>query len=117
MLAKCDQFGIVEASLPGLADCAKVSIPECEEALRVLSSPDAYSRTKDNEGRRIESIDDGWRILNHAKYREKMSKQDRLEYQAKWQKEYRKRSKKTIKETSHQATQAAARFAIKEGLD
>lgn len=32
-------------------------------------SPDAYSRTPDNEGRRIEPIDGGWRLLNHEKYR------------------------------------------------
>lgn len=32
-------------------------------------SPDKWSRTTDNEGRRIEPIDGGWRLLNHAKYR------------------------------------------------
>ena len=32
-------------------------------------SPDPDSRTKDHGGRRIEEIDGGWRLLNHAKYK------------------------------------------------
>ena len=69
MLAMADQHGRVWASIPGLANIARVSIEACEEAIAELMSPDKYSRTKDNEGRRIEEIDGGWRLLNHAKYR------------------------------------------------
>lgn len=70
MLAMADQRGRVWASIPGLANMARVTIEKCEEALGALSSPDKYSRTKEHEGRRIEEIDGGWRLLNHAKYRE-----------------------------------------------
>lgn len=80
MLAKAGRDGIVEASLPGLADASRVSIDECIAALECLSSPDKYSRTKEFEGRRIEAIDGGWRILNHAKYRSKMNADERREY-------------------------------------
>lgn len=95
MLAMCDKYGVIECSLPGLADAARVSREECVEALRVLMSPDPDSRTKDNEGRRIGEVEGGWRILNHAKYRDKMSPEHRLEYQAKWQREYRAKKKAT----------------------
>jgi len=80
MLAMADKFGEVQASIPGLAGAACVSVEECEEALRVLSHPDKYSRTKDHEGRRIEEKDGGWRILNHPKYRALMSADERREY-------------------------------------
>jgi hypothetical protein len=80
MLAKANKEGIVEASLPGLADASRVSIEECQDALKCLSSPDKYSRTKDFEGRRIEEVDGGWRVLNHAKYRAKMNADERREY-------------------------------------
>jgi hypothetical protein len=80
MLAKANRDGVVEASLPGLADASRVSIDECVAALKCLSSPDKYSRTKDFEGRRIEEIDGGWRIMNHAKYRAKMNADERREY-------------------------------------
>jgi hypothetical protein len=80
MLAKANRDGLVEASLPGLADASRVTIDECIDALNCLSSPDKYSRTKDFEGRRIEEIDGGWKILNHAKYRAKMNADERREY-------------------------------------
>jgi hypothetical protein len=79
MLALADQYGVVEASIPGLADAARVSIDECKEAIKHLEGPDEYSRSKDFDGRRIEAIDGGWKLLNHAKYREKMSEDDRRE--------------------------------------
>ena len=69
MLAMADQHGRVWASIPGLANIARVPIEATESALEELMSPDKYSRTKDNDGRRIEEIDGGWRLLNHAKYR------------------------------------------------
>ena len=40
MLALKNKNHIVEASLPGLADLARVTIDECKEALKVLSKPD-----------------------------------------------------------------------------
>jgi len=43
-----------EASLPGLADMARVSLKECEAAMVKLEGKDKYSRNQDHEGRRIE---------------------------------------------------------------
>lgn len=68
MLAKCNRHGEVYGSVPGLARLANVSLDECDEAIQTLLSPDKWSRTPDNEGRRIAPIDGGWRILNHAKF-------------------------------------------------
>ncbi len=112
MLAKSDRYGHVEASVPGLADAAKVTLPECLEALKVLMDEDEWSRTKEHGGRRIQEIDGGWLILNHTKYRDKMSAEDRLERQRLWQESYRKR-KKEVKEA---AVQGGAQQAIKEAL-
>jgi hypothetical protein len=84
MLAKCDKNGLVEASLPGLADAAKVTMDECKAALMVLMSPDPYSRTKEHEGRRIAECDGGWQVLNHGKYRDKLNKDERRDYQRAW---------------------------------
>ena len=93
MLALKDRFHCVNASIPGLADAAKVSIAECEEALRILLSPDPYSRTVDNEGRRIKKVEGGWAVLNGEKYRNKMSLDERREYQRIKQREYRQKVK------------------------
>lgn len=91
MLALANKAGIVEASIPGLADLARVTVPECEEALKALSSPDEYSRTKDHEGRRITEVDGGWAVLNHAKYRAKMGADERREYLTEKKREARAR--------------------------
>ena len=69
MLAKAYRNGFISSSLPGLADAARVTIPQCEDALRVLTSPDPYSRTKDFDGRRAMVTDGGWILLNYLKYR------------------------------------------------
>jgi len=96
MLALKDRWHIVSASLPGLADAARVSIKDCEKALKILASPDQYSRSKGFDGRRIEECDGGWAILNGEKYRNKMSQDERNEYQRLKQREYRAR-KKSVK--------------------
>ena len=76
MLALTDAGGNVEGSVPGFAHVARVTIPEMEHAVAVLSAPDPYSRTPDNEGRRIEVMPGGWRILNYASYRERGQAKD-----------------------------------------
>lgn len=96
LLAIKNRHGEVAGSIPGLAALANVSIPDCEAALNKLASPDTYSRTKENEGRRIEIIEGGWRILNHARYRNAMSEDERRAYQAQWQAQYRKRKKQSV---------------------
>jgi len=79
MLALRNQFHVVEASIPGLADFARVPMDKCQEALAVLMAPDPYSRTKDHEGRRIREVDGGWEILNGGKYRAMMNADERRE--------------------------------------
>lgn len=70
MLAMMDDNGFVDASIPGLADAARVNINQCVEALNRLSSPDPYNNTaEENEGRRILDIPRGWEILNYEIYR------------------------------------------------
>ena len=80
MLAMADSNGDVHGSVPGLARIANITLADCEAALICFLSPDSYSRTKDNDGRRIAEIDGGWRLLNHAKYRHIRSAEERREY-------------------------------------
>ena len=69
MLAMADRRGRVWASIPGLANRARASVDNVEAALSKFLSPDKYSRTTEHEGRRIEQIEGGWKLLNHEKYR------------------------------------------------
>ena len=56
MLAMADRQGRVWASIPGLANRARVPMEDCQIALDRFLGPDRYSRTSDNEGRRIEHL-------------------------------------------------------------
>jgi len=112
MLAMKNGQQIVEASIPGLAKRAGVTVSECEQAITRLLSPDQYSRTQDHKGRRIEAVDGGWLILNGVKYREKLSSEERKEYKRAKQAEYRRRRKVL----AHEAACDGARQAIAEGL-
>ena len=95
MLAMADKRGEVMASVPGLAIAAQVSREGAEMALKCLLSPDPDSRTEEHEGRRIEKVAGGWRLLNHAAYHQKMDQEERREYQRKKQAEYREKKKKS----------------------
>lgn len=94
MLALADKNGEVQASIPGLARVAGVPIADCEEAIARFLAPDPYSRTPDDEGRRIEKIDGGWALLNHEKYRRLASKDESKESAAERQRRKRNRDER-----------------------
>lgn len=77
MLAMADRNGEVQGSIPGLARVAGVPVDACRKAIDTFLAPDPDSRTKDDEGRRIEAIEGGWLLLNHAKYRDMATDEDR----------------------------------------
>lgn len=114
MLAMSDQNGEVHASVPGLARVSGVSLADCEAALHKLSSPDAYSRTPDNEGRRISPIDGGWELLNHRKYRAMASKTDSQNANAERQKRHRERNAKV---TDRNATVTPSNGSVTQTRD
>jgi len=111
MLAMAKKDGVVEASLPGLAVLAGVTLDEAQTAVNTLLSSDQYSRTKEHEGRRITTIEGGWHIINHAKYRAKMGSDERREYLRLKQQESRARKKtcqQPCQQTSTMSTHAEA---------
>lgn len=97
MLAMSDSLGRVFASIPGLAHRAQVPIEDCLIALDTFLSPDEFSRTADNEGRRIEPIEGGWRLLNHAKYRDLRDSEAAKEAKRKYAEKARIRAKSQSK--------------------
>jgi len=112
MLALKDRHHVVNATVKALALFARVTEGECERALDKFLSPDPSSRTPGHEGRRIETVPGGWKILNGEIYAKMLTKEERREYNAEKQAEYRKR-RKVIK---HEAGCAGAQEAIKDGL-
>jgi len=96
LLALADFEGKVCGSVPGIANLANIPVEVCEKALKKLSEPDKYSRSTENEGKRIKTTEDGWQILNYAKYRNK--KVDRKAYLRQKQREHREKERNKEKE-------------------
>lgn len=69
MLMMKNRNGFVEATIPNIADEARVSIEAANCAIKILESPDGWSRNEGNEGRRIKKIEGGYFIFNHEYYR------------------------------------------------
>ena len=82
LLALKDDEGCVFGTEGWLADQARVDDKFCHEALEKFLGPDARSRTPDNDGRKIEVIKGGWRVLNHELYRDGME-----DLREKWRKQ------------------------------
>ena len=110
LLAMSDRNGEVQASIPGLAHIARVSLEKTREAIHRFLSPDLDSRTKDDEGRRLEEIPGGWLLINHKAYRDLASDDDRRAKAAERQKRFREKLRRNASVTheSRQIPQAEA---------
>lgn len=83
MIVLADAEGYVDMTPQALAARTSIPLDIIQKGIELLLSPDKYSRTPDCDGRRIELVDDsrpwGWRIVNHAKYRQMASAEEKRE--------------------------------------
>lgn len=93
LLAMADREGFIGAAVTGIAHEARVPLAATEDALERFLSPDKYSRNPSHDGRRIERVEGGWRLLNYAKIRNNLDAEAVKEYEAKKKREYRARKK------------------------
>lgn len=73
LLALSNADGYVRGSVGWLSSKARVTPEQCQTAIEKFSGPDPSSRTPDNDGRRIEILEDGWLILNYLTFRDRLS--------------------------------------------
>lgn len=72
MLHADPRTGTVPHSDPAIAHGCVLPLEETTAILEWLSQPDPYSRTKENDGRRIDRTEEGRvRLLNYERYRDK----------------------------------------------
>lgn len=97
LLAMCDRDGIVYGSTSGIARVANVDIGKARVAIEALMSPDQESsdriRSPENEGRRIEAVSGGFRLLNFEYYRGLRNDDDRRIQNREAQERFRERNK------------------------
>lgn len=83
LMALMDRQGCVYGSVGGLARTAGISQKRTREILDRFLAPDPDSadlaRAPEREGRRIEIVDGGWRLLNASHYRAIRDQEERRE--------------------------------------
>ena len=69
----CDADGMVDMTPQAISRRTGIPIEHIKAGIEVLEKADKYSRTPEEEGKRIELIDEhrpwGWHIVNHEKYK------------------------------------------------
>lgn len=74
MLVLCDADGVLDMTPSSIARRTGIPIEHIKAGIEILENPDPWSRTPDEEGRRIKRIEEhrpwGWFIVNHQKYRD-----------------------------------------------
>jgi hypothetical protein len=97
LLAACKSNGIARVSPVFLASILNKPIDTVMECIKKLEQPDPYSRSINDEGRRIRRVDGGYEIINYLKYRDTRVYSDNKEAEKK-----RKQRKRNINELDAQ---------------
>lgn len=96
LLTLADLNGVVDMTPEAIARRTNVPIEIILRALEELQKPDPKSRSTEDDGRRIRLIDEhrdwGWMIINHLKYREIASEEQRRSKTAERVARYRARN-------------------------
>lgn len=95
MLAVKDRNYVVWGDSFKLAKRFNMREKEVITGLQILQSPDTRRiGPQEFEGRRIESVEGGWKLLNGEKYRNLISTPERRAKKAQWQANWRAKQKK-----------------------
>ncbi len=82
LLALADRDGFVDMTTSSIARRINIEEDKVIKAIDKFTQPDLSSRTKGDEGRRLEKIREsfGWRIINYTHYRDLKTDEMRREY-------------------------------------
>ena len=73
LIVLCDADGIIDMTPQSISRRTGIPIEHIKAGIDILEKADKYSRTPDEDGKRIELIDDhrpwGWHIVNHEMYK------------------------------------------------
>lgn len=97
MIILSDSEGIVDMTPTAISRRTGIPIEHIKAGIEILEAADPYSRTPDQDGKRILRIDPerpwGWQLVNHEKYRSMRSAEDRKEYMRNYMRERRENEK------------------------
>ncbi len=115
MLVLCDSAGVIDMTPQAISGKTSIPLDILTKGIEVLSSPDPYSRTPGEDGKRIATIDEhrpwGWYIINHAKYQKLKSAEEKREADRLRMEEKRKANKNSSVAECRKPSQHVAEVA------
>jgi len=116
LIVLADADGIIDMTPPAIAGKTSIPLEILEKGLKILSEPDPYSRSPGSNGARIELLDEqrpwGWFLVNHIKYRDMRTADDRRKYMRKYMRNYRKGD--SVNNSVNNCKQSLAQLANKD---
>lgn len=119
LLAMRNKDGEIYASIGGLAHQARVPVDRTRKAISKFLKPEQDSSSRD-DGRRIEEIEGGWRLLNHDRIKAEAAAANKSAYMAKYMRDKRahdRRVKSMPPEGEREYIAAMDRGATESELD
>lgn len=103
-----DPAGVVDMTPEAISRRTTIPVDIIRRGIEALEKPDPASRTPDDDGRRIRRLDAhrdwGWQIVNHEKYRNMRSNEDRRDYFREYKRTQRAEGKKASPSAAPDAT-------------
>jgi len=116
LIVLADADGIIDMTPPAIAGKTSIPLDILEKGLKILSQPDPYSRSPGSNGARIQLLDDqrpwGWFLVNHQKYRDLRTAEDRRKYMRKYMRERRK--EESVNNSVNSCKQSLTQLANKD---
>ena len=114
LLAMRDSSGVIESTMNGVARAARVPEADCRKAIEEFLKPDPESLTTKHEGRRLEVVEGGWRLLNHEKYVQLMGREHQRAY---WRDKKAEQRQRELEQAQEKAEEAEHKKRLKLAVD
>jgi hypothetical protein len=106
-MAMADRDGCVWAAIPGISDRARVPLDATRKAIEKFMQPDFDSRSENDDGKRLEKIDRGFRLINLSALKERCRLEAERERKRRW----------AAKHRAEEATDASTKSLRKSTVD
>ncbi len=116
LIVLADADGVIDMTPPAIAGKTSIPLEILEKGLKILSEPDPYSRSPGSNGARIQLLDEqrpwGWFLVNHKKYRDLRTAEDRRAYMRVYMRKHRK--EESVNKSVNSCKQSLAQLANKD---
>ncbi len=116
LIVLADADGVIDMTPPAIAGKTSIPLEILEKGLKILSEPDPYSRSPGSNGARIQLLDEqrpwGWFLVNHQKYKDLRTAEDRRKYMRKYMRGRRK--EESVNNSVNSCKQSLAQLANKD---